>query len=433
MTENSYTPFGPLKVAQQEVQYALNPDDGLTRKRYGWKSNGSLFDSTLFTEEPGQLEITTRSSEANDSAMIRPAYAGQYVAQSVGQPGHAVQIDDANLEYDKDGYVSLTHGRVAFGPYWERGGVIVSGWGIEIDSEGARVFRISDGVHQGDSPIPQSEWNMDTFSGKGGDENPSGNSLRIGDSLVFNYPYTWYNSNRLSIGMIDKHGHPKREGESVSFMHKFQPETAPSVDKPNVSPTLIVENNGTADTLKVGLGGAQYSTYGGEGGFEVRRTPEWATTSGSTIVDTVNDPIDPAALPGVPLLSVQREAGAYDLEVKLSEIDVTVDQNIRLYFWDIYSESELTGASFSEVSSVNFSKETHLESDVDATALDTTNAVFRGTATAESDGNNKINVTKNTNVDDKIPIDAIRVITAVNTAGSTTDVMPLEAKFTESF
>lgn len=425
------TPFDVPKAAIQDVQYAIDPRFGLTRARYGWFSNGELFDSTLFNEPKGEIQIETRG-EADDTAKLRPAFSGQYVAQSLAQPGVEVSIDESNLELDTDGRISLSHGLVQFGPFWRRDGEIVDGFGIEIDADGARAFRKAGGEHRGDSPVPQPDWNIDPWDGSG----PSGRTFTPEQGFVINYPYTWYNSNRLSIGFVDKGGKPTSP-EGIQLVHTFQPEESPSTETANFPNTVYVSNDGVAESLTVSMGGTQFATYGADGVPQTRPTPAWRNTSGDYITTAVTDTPDPYANPGEPLLSARRESGAYDLEFQTESVAAVSAASLRLYLWDSFdAEADLTGANFSPPSSIDNPAESKLETDREATAFTPTNAILRDFEDIEggdSGGGPSQRAVADVQFENRHPIDATSVITAVITDDSNSTDADTAVRYLEGY
>lgn len=415
------TPFDVLKTAEQNVQLSVDPNQGLTRNRYAWFSNENIFDSTYFSNDPGMISISTGSG-GSDTARIRSGYAGQYVSQAMAQPGHAVKIDSDNINIDSNGLVSLSHGNIKMGPFMHDGTQPTEGFFIEYDTNGTRFVRVRNGTRV--TETPQEEWNRDTMTGEGGPDNPSGDQLDPSEMYIYNYPFTWYNSGRIAIGQSRVEGFPKPQ--QIQIWHEYIPGGEPNINSANLPLQVVFDNDGTGNSLSGGIGGLQYSIYGGEGPTE-KRTTDLIDNDVSIDVQR-NDPIDPAAQPGTPIFAVRREQGAKDLEAMIRDLEVVPgDGDIYFYFWYIWDDSLLTDANFREPTTVNFSKETHIEVDTDATALDTSEAVNERVFRISG---SKDNVKKDVfpeGTESRIPLEATAVLTAVeadpNGNGTSADII----------
>ncbi|WP_414837347.1 hypothetical protein ACK3SF_03705 [Candidatus Nanosalina sp. VS9-1] len=418
------TAFDALKTAEQNVQFSIDPSQGLTRERYGWYSNGNIFDSSYFSSDAGEIGISTGTG-STDTARIRSGYAGQYVSQSLAQPGHAVRIDSGNVNIDGSGLVSLSHGNVKIGPFMHDGSQVTEGFFIEFDSSGTRFVRVRGGTRV--TEVDQANWNLDNMTGQGGSANPSGEQLDPSEMYIYNYPFTWYNSGRLSIGRSRTTGIPKPQ--QIQLWHEFQPSGEPNLNTANLPVQIVFDNAGTGQSLSGALGGMQYSIYGGDGPVEKRVTE--AIDNDISISVARNDPIDPAAQPGTPIFAVRRQSGYEDLEVMISDLEVVPSStDLFFYVWYVWDSSALSGASFNQASTRNFSSETRIEIDKSATSFDATNAinerVFR---VSGAKNNEKVSVFPR-EAESRLPLEATAVVTAVeadtNGNGTTADVvMPI--------
>lgn len=401
------TPYNVLKTAEQEVQFSIDPGKGLTRERYAWYSDGNIFDSTHFSDDPGEIGIST-GTNGSDVARVRSAYAGQYVSQTLAEPGLSARIDSENVEIDSDGLVSLTHGNVKIGPYMHDGTQVTEGFFIEFDSSGTRFVRVRDSSRV--TEVEQQNWNLDTMTGQGGSDNPSGDQLDPSSMYIYNYPFTWYNSGRLAIGRTKTAGVPKPQ--QTQLWHAFYPEGEPNLNTANLPVQMIFDNDGTDESLSGSLGGCQYSIYGGEGVTQKRSTD---VLDNEISIDTArNDPIDPPAEPGDPIFAVRRETGYEDLQITVNDLSVIPgSEDIYFYVWFIWDESALTDADFQSPVSRNFSSETHIEVDKSATDFDATDAVNQAVIRVSGAKNSEKTRIFPEVVDTSVPLDATLVVTAV--------------------
>ena len=432
--DNYATPFQALKTASQNTQFALDASKGLTRRRYGWYSNNVLFDSAQFANNDanGTISIDTGALSAN-TARIRSAISGQYISQSLAQPGVGLSIADANVSLDANNRASLSHGTIGVGAGWHNGssggwnvgGTIETFIGLTMDSSGVNATLVANGSHLGDSPVPQSEWNLDPMDGTG----PSGRVLRPQNGYIYNMPYTWYAFGALYVGIV----HPKEDAPIL--FHKFALDGA-SFDRPNLPPLIVADDGGTAASLSAEVGGMQYALYGAqlsEEGGEERATEVTRTnySVGTASVDS-NNAVDPVAEPGTPVVSVRRVAGVRDLSVRLDGVLTQTDAPIWLFSWDEYEpETALTGASFRNPNeSLTPSSETKVEIDTAATDYTPGIAVARGVDYVYTDKNQ--NSLQALVTDDRVPIDATRVITAVHD-GTAATVDPAQVRIVEGY
>lgn len=296
------------------------------------------------------------------------------------------------------------------------GGPVNTFLGILIDDSGAQAVLISNGNHLGDSPVSQENWNKDEADGEEDSDNPSGLTYRPDNGYIYNFPYTWYAHGALFVGVI----HPTKE-KFVPF-HRFNVNRS-SLDRPNVTPMVMLDNGGVADSLSASLGGMQYVLYGaGREASEERGVDTSRITNSNFIgnqVVTNNEAIDPQEEVGVPIVAIRRKDGVRDIPVSAREIIPEVSDDIYVFAWDEYDiDTVLTGGTWREPHDTLFPAETKLEVNTDATDYTLGTAVARGWDKKDVSGNKAESSFLET--DDRIPIDATRVYTAVH-AGTATD------------
>jgi len=435
---DSVTPFMANKTAEQSIEFAIDPSKGLTKKRYAWYSNNTLFDNSLISDIEGGLQLST-GSNGSDSVRIRSVVPGEYRSQTLAVPGVGFNIEPETIEIDSDKLVSTDSGVIAIGAGWHdnsAGGWDVNGasgtiqtfFGFKIDPDGTDAVLVSQGQHKGDSPVPQEEWNIDTLDGSSNSDNPSGLEFRPDNGYIWNGPYTWYNQGALVMGFVSK------ERNKFIPAHRFEIDGVPSIDRPNMPTTVIVDNDGAADSTNVKVGGMQFSRYGSGDEKDVRLTPLSRVTSGNYVSDTVatngNNAVAPRDEPGKPLVSARKVDDLDDTTAIGNTIEADSVDNVYIFAWDEYEpDAALTGANFRDPSGVD-ADETKLEVDTAATDYTPQTALLRGWAKLGGEKRDaQVGVER---TDDRVPIDATRIYTVVND-GSSTDLQPFKVNIQESF
>jgi len=431
-TVDDFAPLSGMKTVPQQTQFAIDPSLGLTRERYGWYSNGTLFDNTNVSDVEGAIRLATTAT-GSDTVRLRSAFAGQYISHTLGQPGLGLGVDASNISVS-NGQSSLSHGDLWFGAFiWDdANGGPLTGIGHHLDTNGWEFFIRSNGSHVGDSPFPQGDWD-DSVDYRGS----SGLLVTPDEFIVANYPYTWYNGGASGAGLLDT------DNDRLTKTISRDVEGRPATETANLPVQTALDNGGTATAMGVEVGGMQFTTYGaGLDRVTRRRTPVTRYTTGGTITTpaaTTNGQLDQAAEPGIPMLSVKRVVDR--LEVRSAAIGGFVSSNdVLLYIWDEWDPATaLTGASFGagEQEVATNPAESQVEVDTAASDYTPTQAVLRDViplAGGTNSGSNKGPVLSDTGADLRLPIEATRVVTAV-TADDTADadVMPLKFAIEEGF
>lgn len=421
------TPFAAYKSANQHVQYAIDPSYGLTQKRYRWFSNGSVFDSTLISEVESGLRLATRA-QSGDEVRIHSAYVGQYISQSLAQPGIGFVVDETNVTTNVDGRSRLSHGEVYVGAFWWDVGnsQVDTGLGWKLDADGWTFFVKSLGDHLGDSPVPQKDW-IRPYDGDG----PTARLIRPDDGLLANFPYTWYNQGQLGAEVLDPIENVMKETERIRITKR------PSIDTGNLPTQVVVRNAGSAQALGLELGGMQFTTYGADLlAGERRRTPVGRHTGSAgyitTNVSLTNNEPDPVSEPGHAILAYQRQAGG---RVPVIGGDMSVDASnpAYIYQWDEYEPGPALDGTFRDPNAGEPSKESKLKVNTDCTSYTPTTYTFRGWTKVAGGKTKDVGVT-GTTISDRVPIGATRVITAVlESGGNNADLQPLTNGVSEGF
>lgn len=428
------TPYGATKTAELQVQFAIDPTYGLTKKRYGWFSNEVFFDETFFEEFNGKIRMET-SATTGDIARLRSAFPGQYTAHTLSEPGVGARIPDEHLEYDDDGYVSLTHGEISIEiAQWDAdAGSAHTAHGISYEPDGA-YHQVRAGG-QNINFTRQDEWNIDKMDGDG----PSETVLRPDRGYVYLFLYTWYGEGAYILAIQDS-----RTNEIFPVhIYPAVDDNLPSVvDSPNMPLSVTVENNETADPLECIVGGMQYATHGGSSEEVDRQTQETRRTQNGYIdtnaVTDADDAVDPFAEAGVPLISLRRDESNLrakeGLKVTTSDAYVNCDSDVWLFVFDEYDTSTaLTGASFNKPSSIGDPAESQIVTDTSSTAYTPTEAVLRGMTFIASDNKGPVDIVGEARTN--LPLRGTAVFTAAlapNATGST-DALPILVEATERY
>jgi len=420
------TPYRARKTAPQTVQFSIDPDFPVSKKRWFYASNGTDFDTTNLDGRPGEIRLSTTATDT-DTARLRSAISGEYVSHALAEPGQAVRIPATHLQYAADGGVQLTHGRMIWGAFtYDRGTkTIKNGIGLILSTNGLQAFLRKESAHVGNSPVAQSSWNIDTVLDPGDGDG----ELSLSAGLTWNQPYTWYNANPLTIGYVDTQLNRLRP------VHQFRPDTSPTMGTPNLPIQFIVDNEGTADPLEMFTGGVQFSTFGAtEAGRNIRRTVTGRTTANSFIdtpAVTNNNTVDPFAEPGVPLLTVRRR-GRETMPLNTDDFEIRPTNDIYVFVWDEYDEdAALTGANFRHPHGDNTGEESQVEVDTEATAYTPSTAVLREAIPAQG-GDATPLVLADERTGNAVPDRAARLATAVH-RGNACDADPIRARLAEGY
>jgi len=420
------TPYRAQKTAAQTVQFSLDPDAPVSKKRWFFASNGVDFDKTNITGGTGEIELATTAT-GSDTARLRTAISGEYVSHALAEPGQAVRIPAEHLQYETDGAVQLSHGRVIWGAFtYDRANQsIENGLGLVLDTAGLSAFLRKESTHVGDSPVAQANWNRDPAL----DPGRGTGVLSLSSGLTWNQPYTWYNANPLTVGFVDK------RLDRFRPTHQFAPDTSPTMGTPNLPIQFIVENQGTADPLEAYVGGVQYSTFGAtRDGRNIRRTVTGRTTQNQAI-DTAtvsnNNTVDAFAEPGVPLLAVRRR-GRDTMPLNTDSFEIRPTTDVYVFVWDEYdAPTALTGANFRRPHGDNTGDESQVEVDTEATAYTPETAVLREALPLKGADTTPVEFADE-RTGNAVPDRAARLVTAAH-RGNQGDVDPIRARLTEGY
>jgi hypothetical protein len=417
------TPYRAQKTAAQTVQFSLDPDYPVSKKRWYYSSNGTEFDAANITGGTGEIELSTTAT-GTDKVRLRTAISGEYVSHALAEPGQAVRIPASHLSFDSEGAVQLSHGRMLWGAftYDDVNDVVENGLGLVLDDTGLSAFLRKDSSHVGNSPVAQADWNLDPALAGAGQLDPS-------EGHTYNEPYTWYNANPLTVGFVDSRFNRFRP------VHQFRPGTSPTMGTPNLPVQFVVDNQGTASALELYVGGVQYSTFGEtREARNVRRTQTGRQTANSYVASaavTNNNTVDPYAEPGVPLVSVRRR-GRATMPLQTDSFEIRPTQDVYVFIWDEYDAgTALTGANWRHPHGDNTGDESQIEVDTEATGYSPVTAVLRETVPLQGSDTADVAVADD-RTGNAIPDHAARVVSVVH-RGNQADVDPIRARVTEGY
>jgi hypothetical protein len=313
---------------ETNVLYSLPPMWGPSRLRNEETVTNSS-GSAGMTQENGEVRLIT-GANGSDYVELRSAQFAQYRSGLFGEPAFGIRF----------GSLPSANQVARWGYYDDSEGV---GWGL--DSTGLFTFRRKGGSDttyrpHGDTSNTSNLWQIDSLNGWKSKENPSGVNFDPLDGAVFHNlfrlyghgPVWWYVEPK-------KEGSPKNERGTPSV-----PEVAvdrrvyareQSLQDFNKQLRCEVDNNGTASSWEMYVGGRQYSLWGNTDAFEQRDIPELVRGYSVGTADTW-EPVmafrkQPTFPPGsgrnnsvsVRLVDVETQADA-EVEVKVTfDADVT--------------------------------------------------------------------------------------------------------------
>lgn len=431
----SRTQYNTEKTAEQEVVWSIDPSKPLTRQRQIWRSNGSLFDSTLFTNGDGKIELNLTAT-GSDIARLKSAFIGRYVSHALSEPGIGISVADGNVTFT-DNEVALDHGLIQFGPFYHDGSQgndaagVTDGFGIEIDTRGARFFVRANSAHVGDSPIEQGTWNINRI-------HAPANRLDISLTNVFNFGYGYYNALPLTASRVKTQGVDEQRRVRQEMLHSEEPGADPLLHFPSFPVQTVVSNEGTAQTLDAFVGGVQYARYGARD-IDFRTTSDYRITSGGTFTASEPDEPDPSNEAGDAFFAYRRKSAEKDLVMKDKQVTIDPTADAYIYFWDEWDPATALNGTFGEPLGIDTAggtatdtDETRIETQTDVTTYTPTIANFRGQRRVTAGQNNEVDP-QNENVDDRVPQEATRVWTiAIRDGSADVDLSYFEGEVQEA-
>ncbi|WP_419888910.1 hypothetical protein [Paenibacillus xylanexedens] len=194
----------------------------------------------------GDGAVTNDATEYNlsntingtDSAILESVLRGRYEPGYAGEAGIGVRVPLLPI------------------------GNQIGRWGFFDDQNGAffgvnstNVFVV---IRRGgsDTTFPQSLWNVDRLDGTG----PSGATLSLSKGNIFQIVFTWYGYGVIEFRVVIPN--PATLAQEVITVHRFSPTGQTSFIDPNLPLRAQIDNNGTAASYTLFVGGRQYSIIG---------------------------------------------------------------------------------------------------------------------------------------------------------------------------
>jgi len=432
------TPYGARKTAELNVQFSIDPSFGLSKHRYGWYSDGVFFDRTHFDTSGSRIGITTSATDGTSSARIRSAYPGQYISHTVAEPGLGAEINESNVERDADNLVSLTHGEISFevSSIETDTGTGINAHGISYESDATYHQVRVDG--QDVAKVPQEDWNIDTMDGSGDLDNPSGLTLEPEGGYVYQFIYTWYGEGAMILALQDP-------DNGIIPLNSYVPTGSanPPVTSPNLPVQVVIQNQGTADSLGATVGGMQFATHGSgdlatttRSTEEARHPPAGFISENTTLID---ESVDPYQTTLAPLIAARRNSEREvekGLRLEVDNVLVNVQSDIYAFIFD---EFDPAGANLDGTFSYPRSRNgTEGESEIltnttCTTYSPTSESVLRGFVFIPSSKNSPTLVTGG-DANSRVPLRSTVVVAAALAPGeNNTTASPALVKFREGF
>jgi hypothetical protein len=283
---NVNSQFNELRTAERFPIIELKSVYGLSDLRDIIETTGA----GTVTNTTVEFQVST-TADGIDSATLDSAERGRYMPGFAGQAGIGVRI-----------------------PAPPTGDQIFR-WGMVDDENGAYFGQsVADGIFVAirragtETIIPQTSWNVDPLDGTG----PSGITLDLALGSIFQVTFSWYGYGVIEFNVVIQN--LATLAQDVVTVNRYRPANQTSFADPNLPIRAQIENNGTAASADLFVGGRQYTIIG-------RFDPEFRITSErrSVVVGTA----------GVPVISFQRKpifpsgsARPNSVSVNLEGIDI---------------------------------------------------------------------------------------------------------------
>lgn len=317
------------------------------------------FDEVRMVERTGIIEIKSVFGKSNLRDIYTTTGSGS-ITNNLGDSEYRLQTTAVGT--DSALLLSRERGRYMAGMQAETGiaarvvGTLVGNQTIIIglrDSSNGFYFKhtstgtyaciLRDGV---ETAIHMSEWNNDSFDGKG----KSGSTLNINDGIIYNIRFTWYGYGGIEFRINTVN----TSNIHTSWLgHLYKPFAQTSVKNPNLPICVALSNNGTASPAEVYVAGRQYAVLG-----------KYIPTRRLSSCYIINKNINSSTL-FIPVLTIKRKNGFNGNSIKDYSIDIipSVDMIVQLRV-----DTDLTGSLFKNLPDTP-SQETCAEYDDSATVV----------------------------------------------------------------
>ncbi|MGG4403393.1 hypothetical protein ABEW61_24965 [Paenibacillus amylolyticus] len=230
---NISSQFDELIVSEKTPIVELTSAYGLSILRDSVTTAG---DGTV-TNDATEFNLSN-TTNGTDSAILESVLRGRYEPGFAGEAGIGVRIPILPI------------------------GNQIGRWGFFDDQNGAffgvdstNVFVV---IRRGgsDTTFPQSSWNVDRLDGTGS----SGATLNLSKGNIFQIVFTWYGYGVVEFRVVIPN--PATLAQEVITVHRFSPTGQTSFIDPNLPLRAQIDNNGTATSYTLFVGGRQYSIIG---------------------------------------------------------------------------------------------------------------------------------------------------------------------------
>ena len=213
------------------------------------------------TNDATEYVINTTAS-GGDSTILESAERGRYEPGFAGEAGIGVRIPSLPI------------------------GTQVARWGMFDDDNGA-FFGVNSTtifltIRRGgvDTTFIQSAWNVDPLDGSG----PSGETLDLSKGNIYQILFTWYGYGVIEFRVVLPD--TPTLAQQVITVHRYVPIGETSFIDPNQPLRAEVDNDGTANSFNLFVGGRQYSIVG-------KYTPTFRVTSERRTITDVTTTLTP--------------------------------------------------------------------------------------------------------------------------------------------
>lgn len=314
--------FGEQRVVERTPVIELNSSYGLSNLR----DIKTVVGTGTATATAGEIKLSTGISA---SAIVKVASAerGRYMPGAAGQAGIGIRIPAAptgeqvirwGLFDDSNGY------------YWG------------MDATGMFVARLNNGT---ESKTYQTAWNIDVLDGTG----ISGLTMSATAGQIYHIDFTWYGYGAVEFAVIMR---DVTNGQQNVPVHRIIVDGTTSVQTPNLPITVDADNNATASSLDVFLGGRQYSIIG-------KYKPEFRVSSDYRTSSTVNTTVKH-------YVSMRRKTGFEDRSVKVD--GWTIVPQTQNMIVELRLNPTITSGTYAALTN-HTASETALESDKQANTV----------------------------------------------------------------
>lgn len=386
--------FNELRVARKFPIVELTSVYGVSALRDIVTTTGG----GTVTNDATEYSVSTTASGV-DSAILESALRGRYEPGFAGEAGIGVRIPTAPT------------------------GTQIARWGM-FDTENGAFFgststNIFVAIRRGgvDTVINQSAWNVDPLDGTG----PSGATLSLARGNIYQVVFTWYGYGVIEFRVVLPD--PTTLAQEVITVHRYSPTAQTSIIDPNQPLRAEVDNNGTAASFNLFVGGRQYSIIG-KYNPTIRATSERRTITNVTTTLT-------------PVISFTRKAEfpagsgrANSVEVNLDEIDIIGSADLA---YQVLLGGTLNGTfvNYPTATTIIPDTETALLVNKTSTTITGGEVVFQGVTSGGSDGTRMLATSELLNF--TLPINEVVTLAVVRIAGSASNTVNASFSVTESW